>query len=64
MARKNAWNDYAAAPGYQRRRDRLWGWRAKPSRPLTWAALALIGALAMGKVVAPVIHHQTSEWEP
>lgn len=64
MARTNAWNDYAASPGYQRRRDRLWGWRAKPSRPLTWAALALVGALAMGKMVAPVIQHQTSEWEP
>jgi hypothetical protein len=31
---------------------------------LTWAALALMGALAMGKIVAPVIQHQTSEWEP
>jgi hypothetical protein len=71
MARHNAWNDYAASPGYQRRRDRLWGWRAKPSRPLTFAAIVLIGALVFSRWIAPSFHHSvqdselpTSQWDP
>ncbi len=55
MARQNAWNDYAAAPRYQQRRDRWWGWRAKPSRPLTYAAIALACGIFMTQFVAPAV---------
>ncbi|HEX8705290.1 MAG TPA: hypothetical protein VF815_41040, partial [Myxococcaceae bacterium] len=42
---------YVAAPGFQRRRERMWAWRARPSRPATYAAIALI-LLVLGYQVA------------
>jgi tetratricopeptide (TPR) repeat protein len=47
LMRDEAWKDYVAAPGFQRRRERMWAWRARPSRPLTYAAIALV-VLALG----------------
>ncbi|MDY7226801.1 tetratricopeptide repeat protein [Hyalangium rubrum] len=46
LMRDDAWKEYVAAPGFQRRRERMWAWRARPSRPLTYAAVAL-GVLAL-----------------
>ncbi|WP_244238209.1 hypothetical protein [Corallococcus terminator] len=40
--RDAAWREYTVAPRFQRRRDRWWAYRARPSRPLTYAALALV----------------------
>ncbi|MFP2960401.1 hypothetical protein ACLEPN_21915 [Myxococcus sp. 1LA] len=40
-----AWMEYVAAPRFQRRRERKWAWRARPSRPLMYAAAF---ALVMG----------------
>ncbi|MCY1036233.1 MULTISPECIES: hypothetical protein [Corallococcus] len=40
--RDAAWREYTVAPRFQRRRDRWWAWRARPSRPLTYAAVALV----------------------
>jgi tetratricopeptide (TPR) repeat protein len=42
LMRDEAWNDYVAAPGFQRRRERMWAWRARPSRPITYGAIVLI----------------------
>ncbi|WP_375761734.1 tetratricopeptide repeat protein [Corallococcus exercitus] len=41
-ARDAAWREYALAPRFQKRRDRWWAYRARPSRPLTYAAVALV----------------------
>lgn len=34
--RQQAWDDYASEPRFQRRQDRRWAWRARPSRPITY----------------------------
>jgi tetratricopeptide (TPR) repeat protein len=43
LMRDQAWEEYVAAPGFQRRRERRWAWRARPSRPLIYLALAVVG---------------------
>lgn len=52
-AKKDAWGDYVHAPRFQRRRDRLWAWRANPARPLTYLAIALVCGALFGQFVAP-----------
>jgi tetratricopeptide (TPR) repeat protein len=47
LMRDDAWKEYVAAPGFQRRRERMWAWRARPSRPLLYAAIA-VAVLVMG----------------
>jgi tetratricopeptide (TPR) repeat protein len=47
LVREEAWKEYAAAPSFQRRRERLWAWRARPSRPLAYGALLAV-ALGLG----------------
>ena len=47
LVREEAWKEYTAAPRFQRRRERLWAWRARPSRPLAYGAL-LVGGLVLG----------------
>jgi tetratricopeptide (TPR) repeat protein len=42
LMRDEAWKEYVAAPGFQRRRERMWAWRARPSRPATYAAIAVV----------------------
>jgi len=44
--RNRCWREYETELPYQRRRDRLWAWRARPSRPLLYALVAC-GALAV-----------------
>jgi hypothetical protein len=39
-ARRRAWEEYETALPYQRRLERRWAWRARPSRPLLYAAIA------------------------
>jgi predicted Zn-dependent protease len=48
-ARALAWQDYAAAPSFQRRRERFWAWRAKPWRPAVYLALALLCGVAIAE---------------
>jgi tetratricopeptide (TPR) repeat protein len=43
--REQAWKEYMGAPVFQRRRERLWAWRARPSRPVAYAALVLVGVV-------------------
>jgi tetratricopeptide (TPR) repeat protein len=45
--RDAAWREYTVAPRFQRRRDRWWAYRARPSRPLTYAVMALV-AMGLG----------------
>lgn len=58
LVRDQAWDEYVASPGFQRRKERLWAWRARPSRPATYL-LALVLALGLfAKFVGPAL----SEW--
>jgi tetratricopeptide (TPR) repeat protein len=53
LMRDEAWGEYVAAPGFQRRRERLWAWRARPSRPLLYLGLVLVGLFAFSHFVGP-----------
>jgi tetratricopeptide (TPR) repeat protein len=53
--REAAWSDYASSPGFQRRQERFWAWRARPSRPLTYLALALACGFVFSQWVAPAL---------
>ncbi len=41
LMRDEAWKEYVSAPRFQRRRERRWAWRARPSRPLLYVGVAL-----------------------
>jgi tetratricopeptide (TPR) repeat protein len=43
VERARCWQEYETELPYQRRRDRIWAWRARPSRPMMYAALACCG---------------------
>lgn len=53
LLRDDAWNEFASAPVFQRRKERFWAWRARPSRPLMYLAIILFGLFMFAKVVAP-----------
>jgi thioredoxin-like negative regulator of GroEL len=48
-----AWNCYVHAPRFQRRRDRFWAWRARPMRPVVYAAILVAASVTFALVVAP-----------
>jgi len=52
LLRDEAWAEHAAAPYFQQRRQRLWAWRARPSRPALYAA-ALVLLVLLAKSVLP-----------
>lgn len=52
-AKKDAWHHYVHAPRFQRRRDRLWAWRANPARPLTYVAILIVCGALFSQFVAP-----------
>lgn len=58
LMRDEAWKDYVAAPGFHRRRERMWAWRARPSRPLTYAAILVVvlvlGYQALSRILPPM----------
>jgi len=56
LMRDAAWKEYVAAPRFQRRKERLWAWRARPSRPLLYLAVVLLvlGAFVKGATSASV----------
>jgi len=41
--RARCWQEYETELPYQRRQDRIWAWRARPSRPLIYAAVVGCG---------------------
>lgn len=53
LMRDAAWHEYVGAPRFQRRRERLWAWRARPSRPILYAALAAAGMFVLAYWVLP-----------
>jgi hypothetical protein len=53
LMRDTAWHEYETAPSFQQRQERWWAWKARPSRPLLYAALALVAVVALFKVVRP-----------
>jgi len=56
LMRESAWKEYVAAPRFQRNMERFWAWRAKPSRPATYAAVALVLGMLFARYGAPAIH--------
>jgi tetratricopeptide (TPR) repeat protein len=58
LMRDNAWAEYVGAPRFQRRRERLWAWRARPSRPIIYASLVALGLFFFGRYVAPSLVSQ------
>jgi len=50
LARKEAWSNYVSAPRFQRRRERLWAWRANPVRPALYAGIVLIVLIVLAVV--------------
>lgn len=41
QAKAQAWQEFTELPRFARREARLWAWRANPSRPLTYLAIAV-----------------------
>ena len=58
LMRDEAWKEYVSAPRFQRRKERLMAWRARPSRPATYL---LVFVLVFGLFVTTVAP-KMSEW--
>jgi tetratricopeptide (TPR) repeat protein len=52
--RQRAWEEYDTALPYQRRMERRWAWRARPSRPLLYGAAACAAVLLLAAVTKRV----------
>jgi tetratricopeptide (TPR) repeat protein len=52
LMRDAAWNEYVLAPRFVRRQERLWAWRARPSRPLAYLAVVVVAVLLLVRVAA------------
>lgn len=55
LLKDEAWTEYVSAPRFQRRQERLWAWRARPSRPATWLLVLVLGFGLFATVIAPRI---------
>jgi hypothetical protein len=60
LLKDQAWAEHAAAPRFQRRRQRLWAWRARPSRPAMYAAVLVLMVTVIVKVVLPALPQRAS----
>jgi len=60
LMRDEAWREYVASPRFQRRQERWWAWRARPSRPLLYLALLLVGLSVCGAVVRPALSRRAT----
>lgn len=58
LQREEAWKQYVSSPGFQRRRERLWAWRVRPSRPLMYGTLVAIALFGFFKFGYPYIQRQ------
>lgn len=61
LMKDEAWKEYVSAPGFQRRKERLWAWRARPSRPATYALVLVLVLVFLGAVVAPKVSAAAAE---
>jgi hypothetical protein len=59
LMREEAWKEYVSAPRFQRRVERFWAWRAKPSRPLAYLAILMVAGAVFGRYVAPTLLQMT-----
>lgn len=55
LMRDEAWSEYVSAPGFQRRKERFWAWRARPSRPATYLLIFVLLFTFFATVIAPKI---------
>jgi hypothetical protein len=55
LMKDEAWREYVSAPSFQRRKERLWAWRARPSRPATYLLILILVFAFFGAVIAPKI---------
>ncbi|MHB8873939.1 MAG: tetratricopeptide repeat protein [Myxococcaceae bacterium] len=53
LKRTEAWQEYRTAPRFQRRVERLWAWRARPSRPIAYAVVLVLAAVLFARFAAP-----------
>lgn len=58
LMRDEAWKEYVSAPGFQRRKERLWAWRARPSRPATYGIAIAMVLILVGRFAGPAL----SDW--
>jgi tetratricopeptide (TPR) repeat protein len=49
--RDRVWAEYRSSPGYRRRSERLWAWRARPHRPIAYAIVLAATLAAIGTAV-------------
>jgi hypothetical protein len=62
LLRDEAWTEYVGAPRFQRRQERLWAWRARPSRPLLYLGLVVVALSVCGSVVRPELSRRSAGW--
>jgi tetratricopeptide (TPR) repeat protein len=55
LVKDAAWAEYAMAPMFQRRKERFWAWRARPSRPALYALALVCGLALAGRFVFPAV---------
>lgn len=61
LLKDEAWREYVSAPPFQRRKERFWAWRARPSRPATYLLVLVLVLLFLGAVVAPKVSTWAAE---
>lgn len=61
LLRDEAWREHVAAPAFQRRKQRLWAWRARPFRPVLYLAVAALGLLVLTSVLGPLLAGSTRQ---
>lgn len=59
-----AWHDFTTSPRFQRRKERYWAWRARPSRPVTYLLIIVLVFAAFITVVVPRIDSWTHAVNP
>src|SRR5262249_1487344 len=58
--RQEAWREYVASPRFQRRQERFWAWRAKPSRPLIYAVILFLLGAGLARWGAPLVRESVA----
>jgi tetratricopeptide (TPR) repeat protein len=53
LMRDQAWEEYVGAPRFQRKRERLWAWRARPSRPIIYAVVVVAVLFVVTQMIVP-----------
>lgn len=55
LLKDQAWDEFVAAPRFMRRKERLWAWRARPSRPLIYAVMVIASVWFVVTFVLPAV---------